>query len=63
MESMIIKALTLLFEGSFTSMLFVMLPLLNLKSFHGLSNVFMDELFSLGQALGHPSLLSALLKP
>jgi hypothetical protein len=63
MESMIIKALTLLFEGSCTSMLLVMLPLLNLKAIHGLSNVFMDELFSLGQALGHPSPLTALLRP
>jgi hypothetical protein len=27
-----------------------MLPLLNLKMINGLSNIFMDELFSLGQA-------------
>jgi hypothetical protein len=60
---MIIKALTPFFEGSSTSMLFVMLLSLNLKTIHGLSNVLMDELFSLGQALGHPSSLSALLRP
>jgi hypothetical protein len=47
MDSMIIKASTLLFEGFSTSMLFAMLLLLNSKMVHGLNNVFMDELFSL----------------
>ncbi len=49
MDSMIIKASTPLFEGFSTSMLFAMLLLLNSKMVHGLSNVFMDELFSLLQ--------------
>jgi hypothetical protein len=44
---MIIKASTPLFEGYSISMLFAMLMLLNLKAIHGLSNVFIDELFSL----------------
>jgi hypothetical protein len=47
MESMITKASTPLFEGSFMSMLSAMLLLLNLKIVHGFINVFMDELFSL----------------
>jgi len=47
MDSMIIKTSTSLFEGSSTSMLSTMLLLLNLKTVDGLSNVFMDELFSL----------------
>lgn len=38
---------TLLFEGSSISMLFIMLLSLNLKTIHGVSNNFMDELFSL----------------
>jgi hypothetical protein len=42
MDSMITKASTPLFEGSSTNMLL----LLNLKTIDGLSNVFMDELFS-----------------
>jgi hypothetical protein len=49
MESMLTKASTPLFEGSFTSMLSATLLLLNLKTIHGLTNVFMDELFSLLQ--------------
>jgi hypothetical protein len=44
---MLTKASTPLFEGSFTNMLLAMLLLLNLKIVHGLTNVFMDELFSL----------------
>ncbi len=49
MDSMITKASTPLFEGSSTSMLSAMLTLLKLKTIHGLSNVFMDELYSLLQ--------------
>jgi hypothetical protein len=49
MDSMIIKASTSLFEGYFARMLFAMLMLLNLKVICGLSNVSMDELFSLLQ--------------
>ncbi len=47
MESIITKASTPLLEGSSINMLSAMLLLLNLKIVHGLSNVFMDELFSL----------------
>jgi hypothetical protein len=47
MDSMIIKVSTLLFEGFSISMLFTMLLLKNSKMVHGLSIVFMDELFSL----------------
>jgi hypothetical protein len=47
MESMITKTSTPLFQGSSTSPLSAMLLLLNLKTIHGLSNVFMDDLFSL----------------
>jgi hypothetical protein len=46
MESMIMKTSTPLFEGYLTNMLSIML-LLNLKIVHGVSNIFMDELFSL----------------
>jgi hypothetical protein len=49
LESMLTKASTPLFEGSFISMLLAMLFLLNLKILHGLTNVFMDELLSLLQ--------------
>jgi hypothetical protein len=45
MELMITKASTPLFEGSSMNMLSTML--LNLKIVHGVSNVFMDKLFSL----------------
>lgn len=47
LESMLTKASTPLFEGSFISMLLAMLLLLNLKIVHGLTKVFMDELLSL----------------
>jgi hypothetical protein len=47
MESMTTKASTLLFEGYFMNMLSTMLLLLNLKTIHGVINVFTDELFSL----------------
>jgi hypothetical protein len=47
MEAMITKASTPLYEGSYTSMLATMLLLLNLRSIHGVNNVFMDEFFSL----------------
>jgi len=47
METMFTKALTLLHEGSSTSMLLTLLLLLNLKTIHGVSNSFMNELFSL----------------
>jgi hypothetical protein len=46
MESMIMKTSTPLFEGSSTNVLSTML-LLNLKIVHGVSNIFMEELFSL----------------
>jgi hypothetical protein len=46
MESMITKASTPLYESSFINMLAAMLLLLNLKTIHGVNNVFMDELFS-----------------
>jgi hypothetical protein len=45
MELMITKASTPLFEGSSMNMLLTML--LNLKIAHGVSNLFMDKLFSL----------------
>ncbi len=47
MEAMITKASTPIYEGSSTSMLAAMLLLLNLRTIHGVSSVFMDELFSL----------------
>jgi hypothetical protein len=47
MEAMIIKTSTPLYEGSSTSMLAAMLLLLNLRTVHGVNNVFMDEFFSL----------------
>jgi hypothetical protein len=47
METMITKDSTRLYEGSSTSMLATMLLLLNLKIVHGVSNVFMDEVFFL----------------
>jgi hypothetical protein len=47
LETMIVKASTPLYEGSFTSMLATMLLLLNLKIVHAVNNAFMDELFSL----------------
>ncbi len=48
MEAMMTKASTPLNEGSSTSILLAIL-LLNLRVVHGVSNVFMDELFSLLQ--------------
>jgi hypothetical protein len=47
MEIMFTKASTPLYEGSSTSMLSTTLLLLNLRIIHGISNSFMDELFSL----------------
>lgn len=47
MEEMTLKASTLLYEGVSTNMLSAMLLWLNLKVVHGISNAFMDELFSL----------------
>jgi hypothetical protein len=47
MEIMLTKASTFLYEGSFTNMLSTTLLLLNLRTIHGVSNNFMDELFSL----------------
>jgi hypothetical protein len=44
---MLTKASTLLYEGSSISMLSTTLLLLNLTIVHGVSNNFMDELFSL----------------
>jgi hypothetical protein len=49
MEEMIRKVSTPFYEGASTSLLLAMLLLLNLKVVHGVSNVFMDELFSLLQ--------------
>jgi hypothetical protein len=46
---MFTKTLTPLYEGSSTSMLSTTLLLLNLRTIHGVSNSFMDELFSLLQ--------------
>jgi hypothetical protein len=46
MEIMLTKASTPLYEGSSTSMLSTTL-LLNLRVVHGVSNNFMDKLFSL----------------
>jgi len=48
MEAMMTKASTPLYEGSSTSILLAIL-LLSLRVVHGVSNVFMDELFSLLQ--------------
>jgi hypothetical protein len=50
METIITKASTPLYEGLSTNMLATML-LLNLKIVHGVSNVLIDELFSLLQEL------------
>ncbi len=47
MGAMLTKTLTLLYEGSSTSMLLTTLLFLNLRTIHGISNSFMDELFSL----------------
>jgi hypothetical protein len=47
MEEMILKMSTPFYEGASTSMLSTMLLLLNLKAMHGVTNAFMDELFSL----------------
>jgi hypothetical protein len=47
MEGFISKASTPLFQGSSTSMLLTILLFLNLKIMHLVSNVFMDEIFSL----------------
>ncbi len=48
MEIMLTKVTsTPLYEGSSTSMLSTTLLLLNLRKIHGISNSFMDELFSL----------------
>ncbi len=44
---MLTKASTPLYEGSSTSMLSTTSLLLTLKTIHGISNSFMDELFSL----------------
>ncbi len=49
MEAMLTKTSTPLYEGSSTSMLSTTLLLLNLRTIHGTSNSFMDELFSLLQ--------------
>jgi hypothetical protein len=46
MEAMFTKVSTPLYEGSSTSMLSTTLLLLNLRTIHGISNSFMDELFS-----------------
>ncbi len=47
MEILFEKASTPLFEGFSTSMLSALLMLLNLKTVHGVSNSFMDELLVL----------------
>jgi hypothetical protein len=46
MDAMWAKALTSLYEGFTTSMLSTILLLLNLRIVHGVSNIFMNELFS-----------------
>jgi hypothetical protein len=46
MDAMLAKALTLLYEGFTINMLSTILLLLNLRIVHGVSNVFMNELFS-----------------
>jgi hypothetical protein len=47
MDALCILATTLFYEGCSSSMLSVMLLLLNLNTVHGVSKKFMDELFSL----------------
>ncbi len=47
MEALFAKVETPFYEGCFTSMLSTMLLLLNLNIVHNVSNIFMDELFSL----------------
>ncbi len=46
-ETLLAKASIPLYEGFSTSMLVTILLLLNLRTMHGVSNVLMDELFSL----------------
>jgi hypothetical protein len=47
MDVMLAKASTLLYDGFTSNMLWTILLLLNLKIVHRVSNVFMNELFSL----------------
>jgi hypothetical protein len=47
MDALFTKAATLLYEGCFSSMLSSMLLLLNLNTVHGVSQNFIDEIFSL----------------